>query len=136
MILTQALTILILALIVFVISFFWLKKEDMDGRVIATRIGAFLYGLIFGTFIGLVMVPLRLQMLEGGVDMSDNDMLMRYVPAFTFFILVIRSDVTGRLPVIGTYVRAYRAAMLRRTISGANKRLDKIAALEARAESV
>jgi uncharacterized membrane protein len=131
---TQLLTVLIIALIVVVISFFWLKKEHMDDRVVATRVGAGLYGLIFGAFVGFVMVPLRFQLIESGAE--DTGLLWKYIPAFAFFILVIRSDVTGRLPVIGTYIWAYRAALLRRNIEHAEKRLNKIATLEARIAGV
>ncbi len=117
-----------------VISLFMLKKEHTDGRSWAARVGALFYSVIFGAFVGVVMVPLRMQMMDAGVaEMDDTTLLLRTLPTLAFFILVIRSDVTGRLPVIGTFIRAYRTAMLRRTIEGAGKRLKKIAALEERA---
>ena len=100
-------------------------------RVWAARAGALVYSMIFAGFVVGIMVPLRLQLLGGGLDdLSDTDVALRALPPLLFFILIIRTDVTGRLPLIGYVIRAFRSAVLRKTIEGAGKRLEKLAAMD------
>ncbi|WP_306253561.1 hypothetical protein [Parvularcula sp. IMCC14364] len=124
----------VIAVFFFVLAISILRKRHMDGRPWATRGGALVYAIIFAGFVGGIMVPLQMDLMNGGMaEMSDAELITSRLPGLVFFMLVIRSDVTGRLPVVGTFIRAYRSAMLRRTIEGAHKRLEKMQALDGRA---
>ncbi|MCI5047181.1 MAG: hypothetical protein MRY59_06745 [Aquisalinus sp.] len=124
----------VIALLFFILAIAILRKRHMDGRPWATRGGAMVYALIFAGFVGGIMVPLQMDFMNGGIaEMSEAELLTSRLPGLLFFMIVIRSDVTGRLPMVGSLIRAYRSAMLRRTIEGAHKRLDKMQALDERA---
>lgn len=139
MIVTQLLTVVIFALLIFGASFIWLREKHMGGRGKQARIGALVYGLIFGGYMVLIMLPLlpvRMRMSAGDMRPGDEILQIKMLAAFALFIIIIRSDVTGRLPFLGTYIRAYRAALLRKTITGAEKRLDKMATLEGQGNEI
>ena len=124
----------IIAMAFFFVSLFWLRARHLGGKPFSTRFGSLIYGGVFATFVIAVMVPMRTQMMEQGpASLQGPEEMLRYIPAFLAFFLIIRSDLTGRLPLIGRFIRAYRGAVLRRTIEGAEKRLEKMAALDERA---
>ena len=132
MIEVQIIIAALVTLMIFGMSFIWIKPEHMEGRAAATRIGALIYGLVYGAFIGMVMVPFQMQMMDNGMSGDISSVLSRRLPAVAFLVLLVRSDFSARLPLIGKYLRAYRAANLRRSIESASKRLEKLAALDAR----
>lgn len=114
------------ALVVFAMSFLWLREEHRGGKPWLTHIGALIFGVLLGGFVAIVMVPLRIALMEGRMEMDSPDFLKWYLPAFAVFIFLLRTDVTARLPLIGIPIRAYRAALLRRQIAHAQKRLAKM----------
>ena len=115
-----------LCLVVVISSFVLLRKEHRGGKPVMVHAGALVYGLILGGFVGTVMVPLRLALMEGTLDFESREFLQWYVPALAAFLIMLRTDVTARLPLIGRPIRAYRSAMLRRSITHAQKRLAKM----------
>ncbi len=121
---------LFIALAVMFASVVVLRKRHMGERVMATRIGAGVYGIFFAGFITLVILPIRMAIFNGEASMDDPVILQRYAIAFVALLVLFRTDILGRLPLIGTYIRAYRMAFMRRNVENATKRLNKMEALE------
>ncbi len=128
----QIIAACLLALIFLVIALFWLRERHLDGKPVSARVGAFIYGLILATFVTGVLMPVQQLMRDDPESFFTTEGRMIYIPTIIAFLLLLRSDLTGRIPLIGKFIRAYRSAILRRTIEGAEKRLDKMAALEKR----
>ncbi|MBD0426646.1 hypothetical protein [Aquisalinus flavus] len=126
MLLAQGVTAVLWAIIVFALSFVWFRPEHRGGKPWLTHLGALIFGFLFGGFIGLVMVPLGQAVTEGRIEMYSTDYLKWYLPALVVLILMLRTDVTVRLPLLGAPIRAYRSALLRRQIAQAQKRLAKM----------
>lgn len=110
--------------IVFVLtSFFTIKEQHRDVEAWHVHVGAGIYGAIFGAVIGFVIVPLR-------VWLTNASLPPQYAAVSGFSVLVImialRRGLIGRLPFLGPQVKAYRRALLRKTIETAQTQLDKI----------
>ena len=50
----------------------------------------------------------------------------KYFIAIVILAVLFRTDILGRLPLVGTYIRAYRMAYMRRAVENAEKRLKKM----------
>lgn len=102
-----------------------LRSEHVGGEVWRVRAGAAITGAVLGGVIGFAIVPLRMALIDGGPGAE------RAAPfallAFGAMVL-LRRGAAARLPIIGPAVRAYRMAMLRRTIDQSQKQLRKLEA--------
>jgi hypothetical protein len=133
----EGLTAAIIAAVIFVVSLFQLKPEHMAGDAVSVRIGAALQGLFYGGVVAFVMLPLRLQLMEGAL--SGEPAARPRLPAGGYnawigalaLIWVIRGGVAARLPLIGHPFRAYRLASLRHAVSVAQARIARLEALDA-----
>ena len=110
--------------VVFVLtSIFTIKQQHRDVEAWHVHVGAAIYGAIFGTVIGFVIVPLR-------VWLTNASLPPQYaaVSGFSvlFIMIALRRGLIGRLPFLGPQVKAYRRALLRRTIETAQTQLDKL----------
>jgi hypothetical protein len=106
-----------------VIAMVSLKERHFDVDAWHVYVGAGIYGAIIGIIIGFVVVPLRAML----TDIS----LPPYIAAISGFAVLalmisLRQGLIGRLPFLGPQVKAYRRAMLRRSIETAQKQLDKL----------
>lgn len=136
----EVLTALIIAAIVFVASIFQLKPEHMPrGDVLSVRLGAALQGLLFGTVVAFVMLPLRLQLMQsglspgglsgGGAPRLPAGGYNAWIGAIAL-IWTLRSGVIARAPIIGHPFRAFRLASLRQSVSVAQGRIARLEALD------
>lgn len=104
-------------------SVFTIRDQHRDVAAWHVHIGAAIYGAIFGLVIGFVIVPLR-------VWLTDASLPPQYaaVSGFSvlFIMIALRRGLIGRLPFLGPQVKAYRRALLRKTIETAQKQLAKM----------
>ena len=110
--------------IIFVLmSLFSIKERHRDIEAWHVHVGAGIYGAIFGAVIGFVIVPLR-------VWLTDASLPPQYavISGFSvlFIMIALRSGLIARLPFLGPQVKAYRRALLRRTIETAQTQLKKL----------
>lgn len=118
-------------------AFFWLRPEDVDHDPARVRIGAAMQGLIMGLLIGFVILPLRLAFLipgaEGGASAPapSGSMASLSLLPFVVMLIVVRRGLLARAPVIGVFLRAYRKAMLKRQIWGAQVALARLTRIDA-----
>lgn len=118
-------------------AFFWLRPEDVDHDPARVRIGAAMQGLIMGLLIGFVILPLRLAFLipgaEGGAPAPapSGSMASLSLLPFVVMLIVVRRGLLARAPVIGVFLRAYRKAMLKRQIWGAQVALARLTRIDA-----
>lgn len=110
--------------VVFVLnSLLTIKAPYRDVEAWHVHVGAAIYGAIFGAVIGFVIVPLR-------VWLTDASLPPQYaaVSGFSvlFIMIALRRGLIGRLPFLGPQVKAYRRALLRKTIDAAQKQLAKM----------
>jgi len=107
--------------VIFVLnSLLTIKAPHRDVEAWHVHVGAAIYGAIFGAVIGFVIVPLR-------VWLTDASLPPQYaaVSGFSvlFIMIALRHGLIGRLPFLGPQVKAYRRALLRKTIDTAQKQL-------------
>jgi len=110
--------------VIFVLtSVLTIKERHRDVEAWHIHVGAAIYGAIFGIVIGFVIVPLR-------VWLTDASLPPHYaaVSGFSvlFIMIALRRGLIGRLPFLGPQVKAYRRALLRKTIETAQKQLAKM----------
>ncbi len=100
-----------------------IRKRHRDAALWHVLLGAAIYGAIFGLVIGFVIVPLRMVLING-------DLPPQYAAASGFGVLAVmislRRGLIGKLPFLGRQVKAYRRALLRRTIETAQSELAKL----------
>ncbi len=112
------------ATILFVLSaMMMIRKRHRDAALWHVLLGAGIYGTIFGIVIGFVIVPLRAVLMNGD--------LPPHVAAISGFgvlaiMISLRRGLIGKLPFLGPQVKAYRRALLRRTIEVAQAELAKL----------
>lgn len=101
-----------------------IRERHRDVAAWHVLLGAAIYGAIFGGVIGFIIVPLR-------VWLTDASLPLQYaaVSGFSvlFIMLALRRGLIGRLPFLGPQVKAYRRALLRKTIESAQLQLEKLA---------
>ena len=108
-----------------------IKERHRDAAAWHVNLGAAIYGALVGIVIGFVIVPLRLVLMSGQVPPQTA----AYSGLGFFAVMIsIRRGLIGRLPFLGPQVKAYRRAMLRRTIEAAQKQLGKLTPQAASAE--
>ncbi len=127
MIWIEIVTAAIIAVAVFVTALFRLKAEHMGGDATAVRIGAALQGLLFGSAIAFVMLPLRMQLMANGAPPPRSFSAWFIALGIIWFV---RSGVMARMPLIGHPFRAYRLASLRQSVSVAEARITRLEALD------
>ena len=119
-------------------AFFAFKPEHVEHHPTRVRIGAAIQGLSIGLLIGFVVVPLRMQVMDArGVDLAVSPEMssLSFVPAL-LMLIVIRRGALLKVPVLKTYLRAYRRATLLKTRDDAEKALGKLDEIEGRRASV
>ncbi|MGV6801474.1 MAG: hypothetical protein ACWA5L_06080 [bacterium] len=121
---------LMIMAIIFGLALIQLRERHFAGKRLQAYLGAILFGLMFGGIVGFILTPLNMSRMHGDLSMEDPEYLERYFPALFLFLLVIRTQLTTRLPLIGGMVRAYRAANLRRTIEKSEAQLEKFIAMD------
>jgi hypothetical protein len=115
-------------------SFFSFKAEHVEHHPARVRIGAAIQGLTIGLLIGFVVVPLRMGVMDmRGLDtaISPGMSSLSFLPAL-FLLVAIRRGVLLKLPVLSTYLRAYRRAGLLKARDDADKALAKLDEIEGR----
>lgn len=119
----------------FLIHAFWaFRPEHVEHHPTRVRIGAAIQGLTIGIFVGFVVVPLRMQLMDmRGIETALSPALssLSYLPAF-LMLIVIRRGALLKAPVLKTYLRAYRRASLLKSRDDANNALAKLDAIEER----
>lgn len=124
----EAVVALAIFLVVSGSAFVMIKREHAAGELWRARAGAAITGAILGGLVGFAVLPLRFTLMEDGG--GDLRVLLIAIAAFAGLIIFRRGG-AARLPVIGPTVRAYRKAMLRRSIDAAQKQLEKLEARDA-----
>lgn len=125
--------------LVFMIAFvvhalFAFKPEHVEHHPARVRIGAAIQGLTIGLLIGFVIVPLRMGYMDvRGFDpgLSPAMSSLSFLPAF-LLLITIRRGALLKLPVLSTYLRAYRRASLLKARDDADKALAKLDEIEGR----
>lgn len=115
-------------------AFFAFKPEHVEHHPTRVRIGAAIQGLTIGLLIGFVIVPLRMGYMDiRGLDPGISPAMssLSFLPAF-LLLVIIRRGALLKLPVLSTYLRAYRRATLLKARDDANKALAKLDAIEER----
>jgi hypothetical protein len=110
-------------------SFFMFKPAHVEHHPLRVRIGAGIQGLVIGLLVAFVIVPVRVSMMEGAASPNAS---LSVLPAI-LLLIVIRRGALLRAPVIKTYLRAYRRAMLLRTLDETQKQLTRLDKIEGRA---
>ncbi|MEE2692424.1 MAG: hypothetical protein VX640_12870 [Pseudomonadota bacterium] len=100
-----------------------LRKRHRDTAAWHVNLGAAIYGALFGTVVGFIIVPLRMVFVNGAVDPQTAA-----YSGFGFLAIMIalRRGMLARLPFLGPQVKAYRRASLRRAIEIAQQQLDQL----------
>ncbi len=125
----EGLVALVIMLAFVIHAFFAFKADHVQHHPARVRIGAAIQGLTIGLLIGFVMVPLRMQLMEGPVSPGLSS--LSFLPAFILLILIRRGALL-RAPLLSRYLRAYRRATLLKARDDADKALAKLDAIEAR----
>lgn len=110
------------------------RPEHVEHHPTRVRVGAAIQGLAIGLLIGFVVVPLRMQVMDArGFDpaLSPGLSSLSFIPAL-LMLIVIRRGALLKVPVLKTYLRAYRRASLLKARDDAEKALAKLDAIEAR----
>jgi len=102
-----------------------IKERHRDVAQWHVAVGAAIYGAVIGIVVGFVIVPLRMVLMNGHVTPQTAALSGLGLVSFT---MALRRGLIGRLPFLGPQVKAYRRALLRRTIEAAQKQLDKLTA--------
>ena len=100
-----------------------IRRRHCDAALWHVYLGAAIYGAIIGAVVGFVIVPLR-------ALLTDTSLPPQYAAvsglSFLAIMIVLRRGLIGRLPFLGPQVKAYRRALLRKTIETSQKQLDKL----------
>ncbi len=119
----EAMVAAVVMIIFFIQSLLTLKERHRDVAAWHVHVGAAIYGLIFGSVIGFVIVPMRALLMDGSLPPQ--------IAAYSGFavlgiMLALRSGLIARLPFVGPQVKSYRRAALRRIIERSNQQLDQL----------
>ena len=104
-------------------AFATLRQRHCDKPKLAVIGGAALQGFLIGLVIAFVLLPMRVGILEGTVDVGA--IAPQLLAAF-LILIGLRRGTFARLPILGGPFRAYRRANLRRAIETAQNELDKL----------
>lgn len=128
---------LVIMLAFLIHSFFAFRPEHVEHHPVRVRIGAAIQGLTIGLLIGFVVVPLRMGYMDVrglGPGLSPGMSSLSFLPALLLLILIRRGGLL-KMPVLSTYLRAYRRATLLKARDDANKSLAKLDEIEGRRAS-
>lgn len=109
-------------------AFFAFKPEHVEHHPTWVRVGAAIQGLSIGLLVGFVIVPLRMGLMDvRGLDPAISPELssLSFVPAL-LMLIIIRRGALLKVPVIKTYLRAYRRASLLKMRDDAERQLAKL----------
>ena len=125
----QIFMVVIFTTMIFAASFILLRERHKAGKPMDVHFGALIYGLLLGSFVAGLLYPVRMAAMSGEMDMGSPEFAQSYLPLFAGFIILFRTDILARIPLIGTAIIAYRSAMLRRGVEKSQARLAKLSAL-------
>ncbi len=111
-------------------SFFAFKPEHVEHNPGRVRIGAGIQGLTIGMLLAFVIVPLRMQVMDGAAAASPWASLS-FLPAFVLLILIRRGALL-RAPILSPFLRAFRRASLLKARDDVAKQLAKLDVIEGR----
>lgn len=134
----EGLVALVIALAFLLHALFAFKPEHVEHHPARVRIGALIQGASIGLLIGFVVVPLRMQVMDvRGFDpgLSPGLSSLSFLPAL-LMLIVIRRGALLKVPLLKTYLRAYRRATLLKQRDDAIKALTKLDTIEGRSASV
>jgi hypothetical protein len=122
----------IFVLIFLISSFFIFKPAHVAHGPTRVRIGAAIQGLTIGLLIGFVIVPLRMSLMGAGdYDPSaPAGVSSLYLLPAVAMLIIIRRGALLHAPVVSTYLRAYRRAILLRTRDETVRQLVKLDEIE------
>ena len=115
-------------------AFFAFKPEHVEHHPTRVRVGAAIQGLTIGLLIGFVIVPLRMGYMDfRGFDPAISPAMssLSFLPAF-LLLVTIRRGALLKMPVLSTYLPAYRRASLLKARDDADKALAKLDEIEGR----
>lgn len=130
----EGLVALVIALAFLLHALFAFRPEHVEHHPTRVRIGAAIQGLAIGLLIGFVVVPLRMQVMDArGFDpgLSPGLSSLSFIPAL-LMLIIIRRGALLKVPVLSSYLRAYRRASLLKARDDAEKALAKLDVIEAR----
>jgi len=130
----EGLVALVIALAFLLHAFFAFKPEHVEHHPARVRIGALIQGLSIGLLIGFVIVPLRMQLMDARGFETPGLSSLSFLPAI-LMLIVIRRGALLKVPVLRTFLRAYRRATLLKARDDANKALAKLDEIEGRRAS-
>lgn len=128
----EGLVALVIMLAFVIHSLFAFKAEHVEHHPARVRIGAGIQGLAIGLLIGFVIVPLRMRVMEAtGVVEAPDMSALSFLPAL-LMLIIIRRGALLKIPLLSTYLRAYRRASLLKARDDANKALTRLDEIEGR----
>lgn len=111
-------------------AFFLFRPEHLAHGRLRAKIGAGLQGIIVGSLVGLVILPLRIGFFVPEFPGPQQAIASTAVFPALVLLLVIRRGLLARAPLIGRYLRAYRRAALLHGIDVARQRLARLEAMD------
>lgn len=130
----EGIVALVIMLAFVVHSLFAFKPQHVEHHPGRVRVGAAIQGLAIGLLIGFVIVPLRMRYMDArGFDpgLSPTLSSLSFLPAL-LMLIIIRRGALLKMPVLSTYLRAYRRASLLKARDDADKALAKLDEIEGR----
>jgi hypothetical protein len=114
---------LLIMIVSVVAAMVMLKGEYRDGPGWHVWFGAGIQGAIYGAIIGFAIVPLRFTLAAGEMPGAIAGVSGALA---VVLIIAMRRGLFAHLPFLGPQVRAYRRAVLRRTIDHSSKQLERL----------
>ena len=131
----EGLVALSIAVAFLIHAFFAFKPEHVEHHPARVRSAPILQGLTLGLFIGFVIVPLRMGVMNltrlRRPGLHGRCLRLRFCRRF-ILLIIIRRGALLKVPVLKTYLRAYRRASLLKTRDDANKHLARLDEIEGR----
>ena len=100
-----------------------IRERHRDVEAWHVTLGAAIYGAVFGAVVGFVIVPLRALLIDGSLPPQTA---AGAGFGFLAIMIALRSGIISRLPFLGPQVKAYRRAVLRRSIEKAQAQLARL----------
>lgn len=126
----EAVAAIVVTLGFVIYSFLGFKPEHVEHHPARVRIGAGIQGLTIGLLLAFVIIPLRMQVMDGPATSSPWASLS-FLPAFILLILIRRGALL-RAPIVSPFLRAFRRASLLKARDDAVRQLAKLDLIEGR----
>ena len=102
-----------------------IRPQHRDCAQWHVLVGAAIQGAVYGVIVGFFIMPLRFALIEGAVPPGLTGPSLAIAVGV---MIALRRGLFSHLPFLGPQIRAYRRAMLRRTIETSERQLDKLTA--------